>query len=332
MTRSLERELEIAKENLRAAREEHGANTEEMKAANQELHAMNEELRSASEELETSREELQSINEELVTVNQDLKAKVDELARSNRDTQNLMAATNVAVIFLDPELRIMRYTPPAVALFHLIAGDIGRPLVDLRHRLEFDSIVADAEDVLKNVKPIERAMRAHDGRHFLARTTAYRSADDRVEGVVLTFVDVTPLKKAETAMRESEARFHAMIDQTAAGVCLADLSGNITFANPHLAMMAGCTAAELVGRKLAEFIVPAGVAKYRLDFERLTREGTSFDIEMHLARPGSEDVWCNVNVSAIRDSLGKQVSCVAVFVDISRRKLAAWARRTTRRS
>ncbi|MES2694839.1 MAG: chemotaxis protein CheB, partial [Verrucomicrobiota bacterium] len=204
VVRSLERELEIVKQNLNSSREEHGATTEEMKASNEELHAMNEELRSASEELETSREELQSINEELVTVNHDLKTKVDELARSNSDTQNLMAATNVATVFLDSELRIKRYTPSAIALFHFIASDLGRPLLDLRHRLEFDTVIGDAEEVLKKFRPIERDMRAADGRRFLARTIPYRTAEDRVEGVVLTFVDVTQLKVAEDAVRESE--------------------------------------------------------------------------------------------------------------------------------
>lgn len=197
IVRSLERELEYTKSLLRNSQEQHGASSEEMKASNEELQAMNEELRSATEELETSREELQSVNEELVTVNQDLKSKVDELARSNGDLQNLMAATNIATIFLDRELRVKRYTPSAVTLFSLISTDVGRPLFDLRHRLEFDTVISDAEAVLQSSRSIEREMRGANGRWYLASVIPYLGTDQHVVGVVLTFVDISRRKQAE---------------------------------------------------------------------------------------------------------------------------------------
>ncbi len=136
------------KAQLRDTVEQSEASTEELKASNEELQAMNEELRSATEELETSREELQSINEELATVNLELKNKVDELGHSNSDLHVLMAATAIATIFLDRDLRIMRYTPPAVDLFSLIPTDIGRPLSDLTHRLDYPEIERDARRAL----------------------------------------------------------------------------------------------------------------------------------------------------------------------------------------
>ena len=117
---------------------------------------MNEELRSATEELETSREELQSINEELTTVNQEMKSKIEEIAQANSDLQNLMASTSIATIFLDRDLTITRYTPSAVELFHLIPGDVGRPLAHLKHDLEYPELLADAEQVLRTLVPIER--------------------------------------------------------------------------------------------------------------------------------------------------------------------------------
>ncbi len=321
IVRSLERELTSVKQHLQVSREEHGSTTEEMRAANEELHAMNEELRSASEELETSREELQSINEELVTVNQDLKIKVDELARANSDTVNLMVATNVATVFLDHQLCVVRYTPSAVGLFHLIASDVGRPLADLRHRLEFDTVITDAEDVLKLLKPVERETRAADGRWFLARTTAYRTADDHVEGVVLTFVDISRVKAAEDALRTSEARFRGIVDQTAAGVCLADLAGTVSFANPKLGIMLGRSAEDLVGCRIASFFEPAG-PDITGDFARLASHGAGFDFERQLIRVDGQPLWANINVAAIRDRAGQQLSCVAVFVDVSQRKQA----------
>jgi two-component system CheB/CheR fusion protein len=206
--RHLERELESMRNRLRETVEQYEANTEELKASNEELkasneelQAMNEELRSASEELETSREELQSSNEELTTVNQELKGKVDELALSNSDLHNLMASTAIATIFLDRELRIMRFTPPATGLFNLIPGDVGRPLSDLQHRLEYPQLAEDAQGVLDKLIPVERQVPTTDGRAFLARLLPYRTLEDRIAGVVLTCVDVTEQRRAEESLR-----------------------------------------------------------------------------------------------------------------------------------
>ena len=196
----LERELERAKRNLRDTVEQYEASTEELKASNEELQAMNEELRSATEELETSREELQSINEELTTVNQEMKAKVDELAGANSDLQNLMASTAIAIVFLDRALTITRYTPTAVELFHLIPSDRGRPLSDLRHKLDYPLLIDDAEKVLRTLIPTEREVRDSE-RWFLARLQPYRTQDDVIAGVVLTFVDISERKLSVEALR-----------------------------------------------------------------------------------------------------------------------------------
>jgi PAS domain-containing protein len=168
----------------------------------EELQAMNEELRSASEELETSREELQSINEELTTVNQELKSKVDELGHSNSDLHNLMSSTAIATVFLDRDLRIMRFTPSAVSIFNLIPGDIGRPLSELQHRLDYSQLGDDALGVLHQLIPVERDVSANDGRTFQARLLPYRTLEDRIAGVVLTFVDITERRRVEEALRQ----------------------------------------------------------------------------------------------------------------------------------
>jgi two-component system CheB/CheR fusion protein len=200
----LERELDQMKMQLRYSSEQYETSTEELKASNEELQAMNEELRSATEELETSREELQSINEELTAVNQDLKGKVDELARANSDVNNLMAATAIATIFVDRDLRIMRYTPSAVALFNLIPSDTGRPLTDLKDRLDYPEMEQDATQVLNQLVPNEREVWA-EGRCFLTRTLPYRAADQRITGAVLTFIDITARKEAVDSLQEAEA-------------------------------------------------------------------------------------------------------------------------------
>jgi two-component system CheB/CheR fusion protein len=156
---------------------------------------------------QTSREELQSINEELSTVNQELKHKVEELGKANSDLQNLMASTDIATVFLDRQLRIQRYTPAAVGLFNLIPTDIGRPISDLSHRLEDYFIVTDAQRVLERLTPVKRERRSRDGRWYIARFLPYRTSEDLISGVVLTFVDITERKKAEG----EHARLHAAV-------------------------------------------------------------------------------------------------------------------------
>jgi len=201
----LERELEQTKHHLRDIVEQHEASTEELKASNEELQAMNEELRSATEELETSREELQSINEELTTVNQELKSKIDELGHANSDLHNLMGATAIATVFLDRELKIMRFTPPAVELFSLIPTDVGRPLAHLHHQLIYPNLLTDAARVLQQLVPIEREVPESAGRLFLSRLLPYRTTEDRIAGVVLTFVDVTERRLAQQAVQQVQS-------------------------------------------------------------------------------------------------------------------------------
>ena len=212
----LERELEQVKQHWRDIVEEHKASTEELKASNEELHAMNEELRSATEELETSREELQSINEELTTVNLELKGNVDELAHANSDLRNLMGATAIATVFLDRQLQIMRFTPPAVELFSLIPTDVGRPLAHLRSRLAYPELLSDAAKVLEHLVPIEREVGDSGGRFFLSRLLPYRTNEDRIAGVVLTFIDVTELHMAKEAVRLGQRELEARVTERTA--------------------------------------------------------------------------------------------------------------------
>jgi two-component system CheB/CheR fusion protein len=194
LVRQLEEELQRTKDQLRATIEQYETAVEEHKAANEELQAINEELRATTEELETSKEELQAINEELTTVNQELKHKVEELGQSNNDLQNLMASTQIGTIFVDRELRIRRYTASAQAIFNLIASDINRPLAHITHKLDYDQLTTDAAQVLETLAKVEREVQSADGRWYLARMVPYRTIDDKIDGVTLTFVDITDQK------------------------------------------------------------------------------------------------------------------------------------------
>jgi two-component system, chemotaxis family, CheB/CheR fusion protein len=202
VVQQLEEDLQRTREQLRATVEMYETQAEEFRAANEELQATNEELRSASEELETGKEELQSVNEELSTVNNELKEKVEDVSRANSDLQNLMHATQIATLFLDRNLRIKRFTPGVQEIFNLIPGDVGRPVAHLTHHLDYDRLAEDAEEVLRTLHSVEREAGARDERFFILRLMPYRTLDDRIEGVVVTFVDIAERRRAEEELRE----------------------------------------------------------------------------------------------------------------------------------
>ncbi|MDQ3296252.1 MAG: PAS domain-containing protein [Myxococcota bacterium] len=205
VVREIEDELHRTRDQLRTTIEQYETSLEEIKASNEELHAINEEVRSTSEEIETSKEELQSVNEELTTLNHELKVKVDELSRANNDLQNLMTSTDIGVLFLDRGLNLKRFTRRAHDLFNVIPSDIGRPLEHVTHRLEADDLVESARAVLQHLRLIEREITSRDGRRYFTRLLPYRSLEDRIDGVAITFVDVTDLHDAVEGRRRSEA-------------------------------------------------------------------------------------------------------------------------------
>jgi two-component system CheB/CheR fusion protein len=202
IARQLEEELMRSKSQLRASLEQAEVQTEELRASNEELQAMNEELRSAAEELETSKEELQSINEELITVNQELKVKIDELSQSNNNFQNLINSTDIATVFLDRGLRVILFSPATRAIFNLLPTDVGRPLTDITNKLQKDGLVEDAEKVLHDLQTVEREVRTTEGCVYMMRVLPYRTSEDHISGVVITFFDITERIHAEEHYRE----------------------------------------------------------------------------------------------------------------------------------
>jgi two-component system CheB/CheR fusion protein len=208
--RRLTQELEQTQARLRTVREESDAANEELRAANEELQSINEEYRSTSEELETSKEELQSINEELQTVNSELKLKLEAISRAHSDLQNLMAATDFGTLFLDSSLRIKRFTERVTELFSVTPADEGRPITDFTHQLEYDDLIKDARAVLSVLAPIRREMKSRSGNWYDMRLRPYRTVDDKIDGVVITFVDISDRRKVEDALRESERKLREL--------------------------------------------------------------------------------------------------------------------------
>lgn len=206
LVHQLDLELKATREDLQSAIEELESSNEELKASNEEVMSMNEELQSANEELETSKEELQSLNEELSTVNNQLQDKVEELERSNNDILNLLSNTDICTIFLDRSMRIKLFTPPSAGLFNLRIADVGRPLGDFSPNFSDAALLADAQAVLEKLVPLDGEVQTGDGRHLLRRIQPYRTQDNRIDGVVITFIDITTRVQAEQRLRDSEAR------------------------------------------------------------------------------------------------------------------------------
>ena len=200
----LERELLRIRSESRSTHEEMQTAQEELRSTNEELQSTNEELQSANEELTTSKEEMQSMNEELQTVNSELQAKVDELSQASNDMKNLLDSTDIATLFLDKELNVRRFTPQATKIIKLIPADIGRPITDLASDLSYADLAADAREVVRTLVSAEKPIAASTGRWFTVRIMPYRTMDDRIDGVVITFANITVSKTLEGNLRDQQ--------------------------------------------------------------------------------------------------------------------------------
>jgi two-component system CheB/CheR fusion protein len=212
----LERELLKFRRETRAAHEEMQTSQEELRSANEELQSTNEELQSTNEEITTSKEEIQSMNEELQTVNAELKSKLDELSQASNDMKNLLDSTNIATLFLDRELNIRSFTPQTSTIIKLIPADVGRPFTDLASELRYPSLESDAHGVLRSLTPIESEIGARNDRWYTVRIMPYRTLDDRIDGLVITFTNITDSKQLEAKLRNENTILGKSIDENVA--------------------------------------------------------------------------------------------------------------------
>ena len=329
--RQLEEELDRLREELQTTVEEYESAMEELKSSNEELQSTNEELKSTAEELETSREELQSMNEELVTVNQEHRIKIEELSATNSDLSNFMAAADVGMLFLDRALRIKRFTPRVTEVFNIIGTDIGRPLKHFTQRLGYDALPDDAGRVLKDLTPFEQEMQSEDGRWYLVRLRPYRTIDDRIDGVVVTFVDITARKRSEEDVRRSEERYRLLIENVHEyAIFMLDVDGRVTTWNAGAERILGYREEEIRGRHLSIIFTEedrAGGAPQQ-ELETAAKHGSAADDRWHVRKDGSR-FWVSGVVSAVRDARGELIGFVKLMRDNTERKQAEEALRAS---
>jgi two-component system CheB/CheR fusion protein len=253
----LHEELQANQEYLHAANEELETANEELKSSNEEMQSVNEELQSSNEELETSKEELQSINEELTTVNTELQTKVGDLSRANNDMNNLLAGTGIGTIFVDHSLRILRFTPAATVTVNLILSDVGRPVGHVVSNLVgYDRLVADAQAVLNTLIPKEVDVQTIEGRFFTMRILPYRTLDNVIEGVVITFMEITEIVRTREDLRKANAllRLAVVVRDATDAITVQDLDGHIIAWNPGAVRLYGWTEAQALAMNVRDRI------------------------------------------------------------------------------
>lgn len=314
----LEQELETTRAELQSTIEELESANEELKASNEEVMSMNEELQSTNEELETSKEELQSFNEELSTVNNQLHDKIDEVESATNDMANLLNSTDIATVFVDAGLRIKLFTPAATRMFKLIATDRGRPIGDIVTRFTDDDLLREAQQLLRDLMLREKEVRTEDGRWCIRRLMPYRTLDNHIDGVVITFVDITERKQAADAVVR---RLAAVVESSVDAIFSKDLDGTIKTWNRGAERLYGYSHEEALGRSV-KMLVPEDRADEWIKVMAMVARGEHVEqLETERVHKDGERIQVALTISPIRSD-GKVVSASVTGRDITDRKRA----------
>jgi len=254
----LRQELYAQEKFLKTSSEELNISNEELRSSNEEIQSMNEELQSSNEELETSREELQSVNEELSTVNAELQMKVVDLSHANNDMNNLLAGTGIGTIFVDHELKLLRFTPAVTKIVNLILSDLGRPINHITtNMIEYNNLKEDLQEVLNTLTTQEREIRTKDEKYYLMRIAPYRTQENVIEGAVITFVEITEIFKMREALSEANTkllRMAVIVQDANDAIIMQDLDGKILAWNAGAVKMYGWSEEEALKMNMKEMI------------------------------------------------------------------------------
>jgi PAS domain S-box-containing protein len=318
---SLRQHLEAEPQSVK---EQYETSDQELRASNEELREINKELRSAGKELETGKKELQWTNEDLVTVNRDLKGDVADLARANSDLLNLMAATDIGTIFLDRQLSVKGFTPRVQDVFNLIPADIGRPLSDITHKLKYDELAEDAAKVLRNLGNIEHEVQNNAGAWFLARIGPYRTLEGKIDGVVMTFVDITRRKLSEEKLWWQAA----MVASSHDAIISCSRLWKVVSWNDAAERLFGYKEAEVISRDI-KFLSPPNNEAELNEIRSAIARGEGKTLETVRVKKNGEPVNVSITFSLVRDGTGRAIGATEVVRDISSRRKAQEALRAS---
>jgi two-component system CheB/CheR fusion protein len=278
----MESELRYAREEIQGIQEEVQASQEELRSANEELQSANEELQSTNEELTTSREEMQSLNEELQTVNNELQAKVSELYTASDDMKNLLNSTDIATVFLDSSLLLRRFTSQATKILRLIPGDIGRPITDISSDLIYSELPDDTNTVLQTLVFTERQITTHDGRWYAVRIMPYRTLDNRIDGVVITLMEITVSKTLEVELRKTAERINNILENTSDAYFSLDKNLRVININSAAQQIMNRTSTAVVGHYFFDIFPEVNGSVFEDKFREVLKEKTpiTFDTDL----------------------------------------------------
>ena len=279
----LEKELKYAREKIQDTLEEMQTSQEELKSANEELQSTNEELQSTNEELMSSKEEMQSLNEELQTLNAELQAKVEDFTRVDNDMKNLLNSTDIATLFLDKDLNIRRFTIQAVKIFKLIKGDVGRPITDLVSDLIYPDLPDDARDVLNTLVFLKKQIPTKDGHWYSVRIMPYRTLDDKIDGVVITFFNISDLKDVEVKLHEIEQMNYLLLSSSSDIIIKLSADWKILEVNPSAEQYLGRKQKEIINKNYIHMFIPESLRKKtENEMNRILNESLDTRFKMQL--------------------------------------------------
>ena len=311
----LEQELQYSKESLQTTIEELETSNEELKSTNEELQSTNEELQSTNEELETSKEELQSLNEESATVNSELQARIDELSKTNDDMKNLLDSTEIATLFLDIDLRVRRFTPKATAIIPLTAADSGRPIRHLASTLMGIDLAEYGQQVLRDLAVREAEVESKDEHNYVMRVRPYRTTTNVIDGVVITFEDITERKRQEQALAQSEQRYRLLFELASDSIVLVDVkTGAIIEFNQNAHERLGYTREAFAKLAIADIEAAESANDVAKHLEKIVNQGSAVFATKRKSKDGEIH---DVQMKAKTISIGEKTFLLSTWHDIT---------------
>jgi two-component system CheB/CheR fusion protein len=309
----LEHELQRIKEELQSTREEMQTSQEELKSTNEELQSTNEEMQSTNEELTTSKEEMQSLNEELHTVNAELQNKVDDFTRINNDMNNLLNSIEIATLFLDKELKIRKFTDPATKIFKLRQSDIGRLFTDQVTDLNYPEMYDDAMEVLRTLVFVEKPVTTRDGRWFNIRMMPYRTFEDKIDGLVITFIEITKSKLLEDALQQSQTMLRSLIHAVQSVILGLSSDGKVIEFNPEAERLLGYKRDDVLGKSYFELFIPeTSRKKVEADMKKLLTEALPNRYESYVKALNGDELMIEWSAHKLLDDKGMLIGIMTI--------------------